>query len=329
MKILVTGNAGFIGGFLAPRLRALGHDVIGLDLLPCDSALHPYDSVVGDIRRPEDVRRAAAGAQVILHLAAAHRDFGISRDEFFSVNADGMRRLLEGADALGIDRFIFYSSVAVYGLSGRPTSEETAPQPVSDYGESKLAAERLLADWAHARPGRSALILRPAVVFGPRNLANMYNLMESIHRRRFIQVGRGANVKSVAYVENLVDATLFLLERLRPGLEIFNYSDYPQLTSAQIAQILAGHLGRRLPPVHLPLGPVVLAAGVFDILARLTGRNFPITGYRIQKFATATQHQSDKIRARGFEAKISLEEGFRRMVAWRLRQTAGAAVRKP
>ncbi|HEY5594239.1 MAG TPA: NAD-dependent epimerase/dehydratase family protein [Nitrospiria bacterium] len=324
MKVLVSGNAGFIGTFLTQALMENRREVVGIDIRPCNPKDHHYESILGDVRNPDDVMKAAQGADVIMHLAAEHQDFGVTREAFFSVNVKGTRTLVECATRLGIKKFIFYSTVAVYGNAGKVTTEETPPRPVSDYGESKLEAEKVLYAWAHDDPSREVVILRPTVVFGPRNYANMYNLMESIYKNRFIFVGRGRNIKSVAYVENLVAATLFLLERMGPGVMICNYSDTPQLTTARTVEILSRHLSRRVPKFKVPLMPALVAASAFDLLSKLTGYNFPVTAYRIKKFNTDTHHAADAIRALGFKPPVDLEEGFRRMAEWRMREAAEA-----
>mgnify|MGYP001589831026 CR=1 FL=1 len=328
MKVLVTGNAGFIGTFLTRKLIERRYEVGGIDIRPCNPKDHPYDSVLGDVQTHEDVMKAAQGADAIMHLAAEHQDFGITREAFFNVNVKGTQNMIGCATRLGIKKFIFYSTVAVYGQTDGCTSEETPPRPVSDYGKSKLDAEKALYAWVREDPSRQVVILRPTVVFGPRNYANMYNLMESIYKNRFIFVGRGRNIKSVAYVENLVEATLFLLERLEPGVTIYNYADYPQLTTAQIVETLSRHLSCRVPKFKVPLMPALVAASVFDLLSKLTGYNFPITAYRIKKFNADTHHTADKIRALGFKPPVDLDEGFRRMAEWRMREGAKARLLK-
>jgi nucleoside-diphosphate-sugar epimerase len=272
----------------------------------------------GDILNPADVLKAAFGTDIIIHLAARHHDFGISREEFFRVNVGGMKNILVCAAKLSIKKFIFYSTVAVYGNHKAHTTEATNPNPANNYGKSKLAAERLLEKWVAEDSFRQAAIIRPTVVFGPENYANMYNLINTIYKRRFIFVGKGENIKSVAYVENLVDATIFLLTRLKPGIDIYNYSDYPQMSTAQIVKTITDYLPCGTPKVKIPIKPAIMAASIFDLLGRLTGYNFPITANRIKKFNTPTIHRSDKIRALGFESPINSEEAFRKTVEWYL-----------
>ena len=320
MKIFITGDRGFVGSYMTKKMVESGHEVIGLDKKTLDGKVYGYSVNEGNILDKGILIKTMPGADCIIHLAAEHHDFGITRDEFFKVNVEGTKNLLDMASELDIKTFIFYSSVAVYGDQDEPTTEETRPDPVSDYGKSKLKAEEEIRNWADEDKTRKVIMVRPAVIFGPCNYANMYTLIDNIYRKRFIPVGKGNNIKSVAYVENIVEATIFLLNKGLPGVSVFNYSDGPQKTSSQIMQIILKHMNRKTFRFHLPIWLAVSGASIFDLLARITRINFPITSYRIRKLNTATHHKAQKIKDLGFSPLISLEEGFRRMVAWYIKE---------
>jgi nucleoside-diphosphate-sugar epimerase len=217
-----------------------------------------------------------------------------------------------------VKKFIFVSSVAVYGTRSEPTDENTLPTPDTPYGRSKLAAEKVVAKWAQEDPTRQVIIIRPTVIFGPKNYANVYNLIDQIYHRRFIFVGDGSNIKSVAYVENLVEATRFLLCRMKSGVDIYNYVDEKQMTTKQIVEIVSRLLSVPIPKIKIPLWLTAGFGSIFDLLGKITGYNFPITGKRIKKFCTETYHNADKIRALSFQQPVSLDEGFKRTIAWYL-----------
>jgi len=319
MKILIIGYTGFIGQFLTKKLVQKNHQVIGLDInSPSIEQEKICENFIGDILSPDDVTKAAQGVDMIIVLAAKHHDFGVTREEFFRVNEGGVKNLLDCVSKLGIKKIIFYSSVAVYGTQEGATNEMTLPTPDTDYGESKLAAENVIHDWVNKDRNRCVIIIRPTVVFGPYNYANVYNLIDKIYRKKFLFVGNGNNIKSVAYVANLVDANIFLIERLKPGVQIFNYSDEPQMSIEQIVNIIIKYMPHGIPKIRIPLALAVSSGSVFDFLAKLTGYNFPITGSRMKKFATSTHHKSDKIRKLGFKQRIDVKEGFRRMIEWYL-----------
>ena len=319
MNIFTIGSEGFIGGFLVKALLDKGHAVTGMDLRKERGEGPEYKYIQGDLMDREDLSSAMEGVELVVNLAAKHHDFGVSREEFFEINERGTRNLLQVMSQKGVTKLVFFSTVAVYGEVEECSSEETRLNPVNDYGESKLAAERLIEQWAAEDRAREALIIRPAVVFGPDNFANMYKLIDTIYKRRYVPVGRGDNIKSVAYVENLVDMTLFVLERMQAGVEVYNYSDYDHLASREIVDIVHHFLGRRPPRFRMPLRPVLAVTGLIDIAAKVTGINFPITANRIKKLNMTTCHGSDKVRSLGFRQRYSIEEGLRAMVEWYLK----------
>jgi nucleoside-diphosphate-sugar epimerase len=318
MRVLVTGGSGFIGRYFCERLLAAGHEVIILDLV---APSWPHEGIcveLGDVRDASAVRKALDGCDLVVHLAAAHHDFGISEATYFGVNEGGARVLTEEMDRTGVRRACFFSSVAVYGDAPEPRTETTAPAPANPYGASKLAGEAVFRRWTERGDGRRALVIRPAVVFGPRNFANVYALMRQIHSGLYLPVGRGVNVKSMAYVENVVDAALHLLAL--PGLPAFdayNYVDLPHLTSRGIGDAIAEALGRRAAPVSVPLPLALALAAPFDAVIRLPGRNLLISSARVRKLATMqTKFEAAKVREAGFEPAHTLRDGIRRMADW-------------
>lgn len=316
MKILVIGSSGFVGRFLVQKLINNGYEVSGMDVIEADFKQNLVSFTKGDLVDKKIMSKACDGIDVIINLAAKHHDFGISREEFFRVNEKGMQIMLECAAEKNIKKIVFYSTVAVYGPHDYPVNEETNPKPVSDYGQSKLAAEKVLQKWIKEDNSREAVIIRPGVVFGPFNYANMYNLISNIAKSRFLPVGRNDNIKSVAYVENLVDATVFVMNNLKPGVSVYNYTDYPQTTTDKMLDVIYSALGKKKLKFHLPLAPILFFASIFDILGKVTGINFPITANRIKKFNTSTHFEAKKIRDAGFVQKVDIKTGLERMVKW-------------
>lgn len=319
MNVLITGGSGFIGRYFHQALVGAGHKVTILDLSTPTWDASPSRMVVGDVRDPDAVRKALDGCDAILNLAAAHHDFGIARETFFSVNEGGARVLCAAAEEIGLKNICFFSTVAVYGAVPEPRHEDSPTQPTSPYGQSKLAAERVFKAWSAAGNGRRCVVIRPTVVFGPRNFANMYALIRQIDSGFFFQVGAGRNVKSLAYVENLVEGTLFLWQQpAKQPFEVFNYVDKPDLETRGLLSAIYQALGRRLPHIHLPLGLALLAAAPFDIIINISRRNLPISTARIRKMSTQTRFEAEKVLRAGFRPKVPLLEGVVRMVRWYL-----------
>lgn len=313
-KILITGGSGFIARYFIDKLK--GHQLINLDIVPPaeDQQITFFQA---DVRDQNAVNQASKNADLIIHLAAMHHDFGITDEAYYDVNVNGAKVVANAAGLNQVKEIIFFSSVAVYGNLGlhNPTHENLEPAPNSPYGHSKLEAEKVFKSWSHAAEGRKVTVIRSTVVFGAWNLANVLNLIQAIDRGFYFHIGRGRNIKSLAYVENIVDASLFALENQRTPFEVFNYVDEPQMDSRSIANMQAAMLGKKIR-LTLPLWLAVLLALPFDLIIQLTGKNLPISSKRVKKLCTQTWHGAEKIRSIGFKAKYSIPYGMQKMINW-------------
>ena len=319
MKIFITGGTGFVGTRACELFRESGHQCVAFDQLPfvIDS---PATFIQGDVRDRDRLLNATRGCDAILHLAAAHHDFGISTETFADVNIAGTRNVCDAATANSIKKLCFYSSVAVYGSANPPLDESATPKPESEYGKTKLAAESVCRQWADSNEANQCLVIRPTVVFGPENFANMYTLIRQIDRGRFIRVGKMDNIKSLAHVDNLLQATLDLWLGNHPAqsnFEIFNYVDKPDLKSFEIVDAIYSGLGRRVPWLSIPYPLARLMALPFDVIIKLTGKNLPVSSSRIRKLAKAnTQFEADRIHRTLARDSVPLKDAILEMVQW-------------
>lgn len=334
MHVLISGAAGFIGQKLARRLSARGDVVTGLDIAPVAGESFPGKFVRGDVRDRRAVERATRGCDAVFHLAAAHHDFGIDAATYWNVNVEGTKLLCDVMSEMAVRQICFYSSVAVFGDAQEPRTEETEAHPTSAYGQSKLEAERVIHRW-WSMGDRRALIVRPTLTFGPMNFGNMYSLINQIYRGLYLQVGGGTNTKSICYVENLLDATLFLWEsRNLAPFDCFNYVDKPDLSSSQLSEMIAVALGRKKPRLRIPLELALAMCWPFDVARKALGVNTKVSADRVRKFAVErTVFEAAKVRAAGFSAEVELPEAIAATVRWfreegrRTRSTARPAPR--
>ena len=322
MRVLVIGGSGFIGSRLIDALLERGHEVTNFD-----RARRDRDGVVfieGDVRSAAELTAAGAGHDAIVNLAAEHRDDVQPLSRYTEVNVDGATAVTEAAVANGIDRIVFTSSVAVYGLDKVNPDETWEPEPFNEYGRTKLLAEGIFTAWATADAGRSLAVIRPSVVFGEGNRGNVHTLAAQVASGRFLQVGKGDNRKSMSYVGNIVE---FLADRLEvgPGVHLTNFADKPDLSTRQLVALLRETLGRTNGSrIVLPLPLGILAGHVFDLAGKITRRTFPISAIRMRKFAAETTVSTERLAATGFTPRYSLQESLVRTLSAEFPQLASA-----
>jgi nucleoside-diphosphate-sugar epimerase len=305
-RIGVIGGSGFIGTWLVGLLLTRDHAVRIIDVNPSQS--HPDLWVAADVRDRDALCAACRGCDALYNLAAEHRDDVRPVELYHQVNVIGAHNTCDVAERRRIDRLVFTSTVAVYGLPVGEVDETAAVRPFNQYGRTKLAAEQVFRAWAARAPGRSLTIVRPTVVFGPGNRGNVYLLLEQIAGGRAIVIGDGRNRKSMAYVGNLA---AFLVHALGfgPGVHLYNYVDKPDLDMNGLVAFASQTLGRGRP-VRIPY-PLGLAAGaVCDWLGRVTGQHLPISRVRVKKYAANTRFAADRIARTGFKPRHSLHDAL-------------------
>ena len=264
MLYSISGGAGFLGLHLARRLLAEGHQVRTLDVVPLDDAglEQSVEELRGDIRDPDGVRALVAGADVVVHAAAA-LPIQASRASIRSVNVGGTENVLHAAHDAGVRRVVFISSTAVYGVPEKHPIEESDPLVgVGAYGESKIDAEGLCRVAAV-----ETTIIRPKTFIGPERLGVFEILFDWIREgRRIYTLGKGYNHYQLLGVEDLVDAIVRAGHEPKAARETFNVGATEFGTVRSDLQALIDHAGSssRLQPI--PVKPAELALRGLELM---------------------------------------------------------------
>lgn len=309
MRIAVIGGSGFVGTRLIALLKD-SHILTNIDKQ--QSVFYPEITQIVNVLDKDNLVNALKNHDAVVLLAAEHRDDVTPISLYYDVNVQGMRNTLEAMEANGIKRLLFTSSVAVYGLNKENPNEQHPADPCNHYGKSKWEAEGVLREWMEKHPDWHVNVLRPTVIFGERNRGNVYNLLNQIAHGRFLMVGKGENVKSMAYVGNIVGLIQFLLERDQEGYDVFNYTDKPDMNMNDLVSLVSTVLKKRLLSIHFPYWLGMCGGYCFDALAWLTRRKLAISSVRVKKFCSTTQFDSSKVLATGFKAPFSLSDGLSR-----------------
>lgn len=312
MNILVTGGSGFIGTNLVTNLLKEGHNVTIYDKQKSET--YPDLCIVADVRDKEELIRSMKGIDAVYHLAAEHRDDVQPASLYYEVNVGGAENIVCALEKNNVNRLIFTSTVAVYGLNSGMPNENSPVKPFNDYGKSKYKAETIFNKWADDHRTRCLITVRPTVIFGEKNRGNVYNLLYQLSSGKFIKVGKGINRKSMGYVLNLSSFLITLLKS-EPGQFIYNYADKPDLSMNELINIFYDTIGQRHKNnFRIPYTIGLMGGYGFDLLAKITGKTYPISSIRIKKFCADTVIDADNIQKTGFVPSYTLAEGLSRMI---------------
>ena len=307
MKITVIGGSGFIGSNLCKLLDKKSYNFSIFDLKK--SYFYPHKTLLGDICSKKELDSLSA-SNVLINLAAVHRDDVEPKTLYDDVNVSGSRNICDLASKKGINKIIFTSSVAIYGFAKPDTDENGEVNFFNDYGRTKYLAEQEYLDWYKQDPkNRTLVIIRPTVVFGEGNRGNVFNLLNQIKSKRFAMFGNGKNIKSMAYVKNVAAFLEYSLS-FNNGVHIYNYIDKPDMDMnaliSKVRQVLfkKNNVGIRLP------GSIGMIIGYCaDILSKIFSKNFPVSSVRVKKFLSNTKFESS-VKNTEFIAPYSLNEGL-------------------
>lgn len=321
MNLLVTGASGFVGRGLLDRLAAHGHTGLATGREPPPGMPPGWRAVRrADVLAAAGVAESPAGAvmpDVLVHLEVKQHVFRPTPadiEAFRRTNVVGTREWLDWAARAGVGRVVFVSSIKAATPAGQA-------EPDTPYGRSKAAAEAEVRAWVGAAPGRSAVILRPAPVYGPGNRANLAAFARQILAGWPALVGGGEARKSVVSLTNLAAAIEFAAQRLvaaaaggRGGdCETFDVSDAETLSVGELAALIA-ELGHAPPPRRIPDLLADAIAPLGDLVSMLIGREFPLTRSRLRSLREPSEFPSDRLVAAGFTHPQSTRDGVGEML---------------
>ena len=300
-------------GFVGTRLIQLLGDENCQNIDKNQSAFYPKITTIQNICKLGLKEAVSDTAKTVVLLAAEHRDDVAPTSLYYDVNVQGTKNVLDALDKKGIKNIIFTSSVAVYGLNKQNPDEMHTADPFNHYGKSKWQAEEVLREWYNKDPvNKSLTIIRPTVIFGERNRGNVYNLLNQIASGKFLMVGKGTNIKSMAYVGNVAAFIKFCIESQKPGYLLFNYIDKPDMNTNNLVKQVEKSLGKKMISLRLPYWLGYMGGLGFDILANLTGKKYSVSAVRVKKFCATTQFDASLAHSSGFKPPFSLVEGMHR-----------------
>lgn len=324
---VIFGGTGFIGMHFARHLLSSGEAdrVFLADMNPLDPVLWPDDVsnaveagklsyVRVDVREPISSSNLPDRADLIVNLAAVHREPGHEPFEYYETNLLGAEYVCAWAEKIGCDSIMFTSSIAPYGPTEEPKDEKSIPVPISAYGGSKLAAEKIHMGWQQGnRERRQLLIVRPGVVYGPGEGGNVSRLVRAVLKRYFIYMGNRNTRKAGGYVKELCNALVYVWnwqKKQKRGVAVFNFTADPALTVEEYVNAVCENakVRRFVPSIPYPL--LLGASYPVEILASLFGIRQPISPVRMRKLVKSNNIQPGFLREIGYEYRYTTAQAL-------------------
>lgn len=323
---VIFGGTGFIGSHLAAHLleQQLSSSIYLVDVNPlaperCQKILQPAVAqgrvrfVPYDVRQPISHPDLPSHADLIVNLAAVHREPGHEPHEYFATNLPGAENVCAWAEKVDCPWIVFTSSIAPYGPTEEIKDETSLPMPVSPYGSSKLAAEKIHLGWQRAEQGRSLTIVRPGVVFGSGEGGNVSRMIKAVLGRYFPYMGNRGTRKAGGYVKELCHALIWVMNWQAANSKetaLFNFSMDPAPTVEEYVNTICKVAGvqRFVPSIPYPL--LLGASYPIEALCRPLGIHQPISPVRIRKLVRSNNIMPKFLREHGYQYRYTLEQAL-------------------
>ncbi len=316
MRVLLTGATSMIGEYTVRELLRRGHEVHVLQRGESDL---PVKVFRGDIRDVDAVRSALGGCDVVIHAAAKVGLVG-SYKEFFSINVEGTRNIMNAAVDADCRGIVYVSSPSV-SYSKTPVEGEVSPPAIDDvmghYSRTKSIAEREVIN-DHRLP---AVALRPHLVWGPRDTQLVGRIVERAQQGRLVLVNNGDAIVDSTYIDNVADALVAAAERIGvqhnlSGRALVVSNGEPR-TVASLVESICTASGVAYAPRSVSLRTAVVLGAIIETVFKLRPHSEPpltkFTAYQL-----GISHWFDISETKellGWTPRTSLDEGFQRLVA--------------
>ena len=324
MKILITGASGFIGSFIVEEALNRGFETwaavrrsSSLDFLH-DERIHLIELNLSSKEQLVEQLRGK-GFDYVVHAAGVTKC--LNKADFRRINTEGTKNLVEALleVKMPLKRLVYLSSLSVFGaikekMPYEEIREDDTPQPNTEYGRSKLAAEQYLASLGSRLP---YIILRPTGVYGPRE-KDYFMMAKSIKQHIDFAVGFQRQDITFVYVTDVVQAVFLALENGKTGRKYF-LSDGEVYQSTTFSDLIHKELGR---PWWLRITAPTWVLRILTFFGEYAGRiSGKVTVLNKDKYNILKQRnwRCDITPAReelGYKPKVKLKEGVRTTIAW-------------
>ncbi|MBD3345783.1 MAG: NAD-dependent epimerase/dehydratase family protein [Chitinivibrionales bacterium] len=326
MKTLITGAPGWLGTTLVETLikgsdefDVETRDVRCLVLRGTDTSYLKElgaEIVEGDLTDPTTLMNVANGVDTVIHCAGLiHPKFV---RELHEINTRGTENMITAASYAGVKRFVFISSNSPAGTTrGKKIqmTESTSYNPYMAYGRSKADAEKIVTRFQ--QQGKiETVIIRPCWFYGPNQPARQSRFFNMIKAGNPLVFGDGSNLRSMSYVDNIVQGIVLAEKNEKANGQIYWIADERPYPTIEIYRTVADLLGvDNFQPRHVP-GISCLIAEISDLAIQATGLYWTevhVVGEMNKNIACSIEKAKKEL---GYQPKIDLREGMKRSIEW-------------
>lgn len=320
MRVFVTGGTGFTGAALVARLLQDGHSVSVLDKQP-GIAMEQLrkegaEITLGSVTDREAVAKCSAGAEVVMHLAAAFREVGAPDSLYKAVNVEGTRVVVEEAIKAGARKLVYCSTQGVHGHVENPPGDENTPiEPEDYYQQTKYEGELVVHEYADQ--GLEYNVLRPTAIYGPGDPERFFMIFKRVQKGRFLMFGSGKTFYHPVYIDNLVDAFVLAMAPGAGAGQTYIIADEEYFPIEELVRRVGKAIDVDVSVPHLPILPLIIAGHVCEKVCKPFGIAPPIFPRRVDWFRQVRAFKIDKAkRELGYDPKVGIDEGLRRTGEW-------------
>lgn len=319
----ITGGTGCLGQPLIEKLFAQGNELKVL-VLPEDPVASILDKklqiIIGSLDSRESLDSLTKDCRVVFHLAGkVHSLPKTSKEEreFYKVNVEGTKALLEAARINKVRRVAFYSTVAVYGKEANfHGDEDSLCEPISVYAKSKYQAEQLVLNSSNYG-GPEGVVLRFPIVYGPLDQGNMAKLIRAIRYKYFFYFGDGGCLRSMISSKNAAEAASRAAFEPQAANQVFCVTDGKSYTLEELVETICYALNTNWRPFHIPLSIAEWCGKLGDLFEKSARMTFPISTAKLMKLSQPLTFSCENARkVLGYEPVETLFEGISREVDW-------------
>jgi nucleoside-diphosphate-sugar epimerase/2-polyprenyl-3-methyl-5-hydroxy-6-metoxy-1,4-benzoquinol methylase len=321
MNVLITGGTGFIGSRLACTCLERGYTVkvLGQENTQAEAenrkllAEKGIPVILASVTDPAALAEAMTGIDLVFHLAATQHEMHVPDQKFWDVNVGGTQHVLAASVQAGVQRFVHGSTIGVYGALEGTIDEDSPCNPDNIYGETKLAAEKVVFSFEDKIP---VVVIRISEVYGPGD-RRLLKLFKGISKQIFFVIGNGKNLHHPIYIDDLTEGFLRAATAETAVGERFVLAGKEAVTTTEMVAAIATAVGAPVPRLRVPLSPVLLVATVTEKLLRPLGIQPPLHRRRMDFFKKSFTFRQEKAAAGlGFAPQTTFQQGVCATARW-------------